>query len=449
MALKMDEKKEIYYNGEKLDSEEDNILPIYSLRKNEMKPKKAYTLIKEKLSKDNNSKLNLGTFCQTYMENEAELLIYDNLDKNASNKNEYVEITEIENRCIKILSNLWNVPKKKNYIGASVIGSSEGCMLGGLSMKFNWMDRAQKLGLNISKRKPNLIISAMYQVCWEKFCIYWDVEMRVIPIDDNCTSLNVDRAIECIDEYTIGVVGILGTTYTGEYDDIKKLNDSIEEYNKNTELKVYIHIDAALGGLITPFIDSNIEWDFRLNNVVSISTSGHKYGLVYPGVGWVIWKDKHYINKKLIFDIYYLQGKTPTISINFSKSASQIIGQYYNFVRYGFEGYNKIHSKTRTIAIYIYQEMDRMDIFKFYNCGREIPIIVYKLKDNSNIKWNLYDLKESLFMYGWQIPTYKLPQNLNNVVVQRIVCRAEFDYIMAKRLLSNIKESIKKLNMDL
>ena len=225
-----------------------------------------------------------------------------------------------------MIADLWNASEKEKFMGTSTIGSSEACMLGGMAMKFSWRKRAEKLGLDINAKKPNLVISSGYQVCWEKFCVYWDIEMREVPMDREHMSINLDKVMDYVDEYTIGVVGIMGITYTGRYDDIKALDNLIEEYNKQTDYKVYIHVDAASGGLYAPFVEPELEWDFRLKNVISINTSGHKYGLVYPGVGWVLWRDKKYLPEELIFKVSYLGGELPTMAINFSHSASQLIG---------------------------------------------------------------------------------------------------------------------------
>lgn len=260
---------------------------------------------------------------------------------------------------MNIIADLWHASKEEKFMGTSTIGSSEACMLGGMAMKFAWRNRAEKLGLDLNAHKPNLVISSGYQVCWEKFCVYWDIEMREVPMDENHLSINLDKVMDYVDEYTIGIVGILGITYTGRYDDIKGLNELVEQYNQTTDYKVYIHVDAASGGLYTPFTEPDLVWDFQLPNVISINTSGHKYGLVYPGVGWVLWRDQSYLPQELVFKVSYLGGELPTMAINFSHSAAQLIGQYYNFVRYGFDGYKAIHDKTHKVALYLAKEIEK------------------------------------------------------------------------------------------
>ncbi|MEG1004508.1 MAG: glutamate decarboxylase [Clostridium sp.] len=426
--------------------EEDVDLPKYTMAKNPVQPRVAYRLVKDELMDEGNARLNLATFCQTYMEDEATKLMAETLEKNAIDKSEYPQTTELENRCVNMIADLWHAPTDMKYMGTSTVGSSEACMLGGMAMKFRWRNRAKALGMDVTSKKPNLVVSSGFQVCWEKFCVYWDIEMRLVPLDEEHMSLNIDKVLDYVDDYTIGVVGILGITYTGKYDDIKKLNDVIEGYNKTAKLSVPIHVDAASGGLFAPFVEPDLVWDFKLKNVVSISTSGHKYGLVYPGIGWVMWKDEQYLPKELIFEVSYLGGTMPTMAINFSRSASQIIGQYYNFLRYGFEGYRQIHQRTKDVALYLAKEIKDMGLFEIYNDGANLPIVCYKLKNDANVQWTLYDLADRLAMNGWQVPAYPLPENLQDTIIQRIVCRADLGRNMAEQLITDMKSGIKALN---
>ena len=426
--------------------ESNESIPKYELAKKSIAPQVAYRLIKDDLLDEGNARQNLCTFCQTYMEDEAIKLMSETLEKNAIDKSEYPQTTDLENRCVNILANLWHAPKDENFMGTSTVGSSEACMLGGMAMKFRWRNRAKALGMDVTSKKPNLVISSGYQVCWEKFCVYWDIEMRLVPMDEEHMSINVDKVLDYVDDYTIGVVGILGITYTGKYDDIKALDKKLEEYNKTAKLSVPIHIDAASGGLFAPFVEPKLEWDFKLKNVVSISASGHKYGLVYPGIGWVLWRDKEYLPQELVFDVSYLGGKIPTMAINFSRSASQIIGQYYNFLRYGFEGYREIHQRTKDVAMYLASEIEKTGLFKIYNDGKDLPIVCYKLKDDAKVDWSLYDLADRLLMKGWQVPAYPLPENLQDIIIQRIVCRADLSHNLAELYIRDFKAAIEDLN---
>lgn len=426
--------------------ESNESIPKYELAKKSIAPQVAYRLIKDDLLDEGNARQNLCTFCQTYMDDEAVKLMSETLEKNAIDKSEYPQTTDLENRCVNILADLWHASKNESFMGTSTVGSSEACMLGGMAMKFRWRNRAKALGMDVTSRKPNLVISSGYQVCWEKFCVYWDIEMRLVPMDEEHMSINVDKVLDYVDDYTIGVVGILGITYTGKYDDIKALDKKLEEYNKTAKLTVPMHIDAASGGMFAPFIEPELEWDFRLKNVVSISTSGHKYGLVYPGIGWVLWRDKEYLPQELVFDVSYLGGKIPTMAINFSRSASQIIGQYYNFLRYGFEGYRQIHQRTKDVAMYLSSELEKTGLFEIYNNGENLPIVCYKLKEDAKVDWTLYDLADRLLMKGWQVPAYPLPADLQDTIIQRVVCRADFSHNLAELYLRDLKAAIEDLN---
>ena len=425
---------------------EEQDLPKYQLNETPVEPRIAYQVIKDQLLDEGNARLNLATFCQTYMEPEATKLMSETLEKNAIDKSEYPRTAEIENRCVNMIASLWHASPDESYLGTSTVGSSEACMLGGMAMKFAWRNRAEKLGLDIKAKKPNLVISSGYQICWKKFCTYWDIEMRTVPMDMKHQSLDMEHVMDYVDEYTIGIVGIMGITYTGRYDDIKKLDALVEEYNKHTDYKVYIHVDAASGGLYTPFMEPDIEWDFKLKNVVSINASGHKYGLVYPGIGWVLWRDKSFLPEELIFKVSYLGGEIPTMAINFSRSASQIIGQYYNFVRYGYKGFHEIHKRTHDVAVYLAKEIEKLGLFEIINDGSQLPIVCYKQKDDVKCKWTLYDLADRLAMAGWQVPAYPLPANLEDVEVQRIVVRGDFGMGMAHDFIEDLKRAIKQLN---
>ena len=426
--------------------ESNEPIPKYKLAKKSIAPQVAYRLIKDDLLDEGNARQNLATFCQTYMDDEAVKLMSETLEKNAIDKSEYPQTTDMENRCVNILADLWHAPKELNYMGTSTVGSSEACMLGGMAMKFRWRNRAKALGMDVTSKKPNLVISSGYQVCWEKFCVYWDIEMRLVPMDEQHMSINVDKVLDYVDEYTIGVVGILGITYTGKYDDIKALDKKLEEYNKTAKITVPIHVDGASGAMFAPFIEPDLKWDFQLKNVVSISTSGHKYGLVYPGIGWVLWKDKEYLPQELVFEVSYLGGKMPTMAINFSRSASQILGQYYNFLRYGFEGYRQIHQRTKDVAMYLSSELEKTGLFEIYNNGENLPIVCYKLKDDVKVNWTLYDLADRLLMKGWQVPAYPLPEDLQNVIIQRFVCRADLSRNLDDLLMRDLKAAIEDLN---
>ncbi len=424
---------------------EENIhLPKDSLNKDAVSAEVAYRLIKDEMVDEGNARQNLATFCQTYVEPEAEKLMGEFMAINAIDKSEYPQMTELENRCVNIIADLWNA-EEGEAMGTSTVGSSEACMLGGLAMKMRWTEQATEIRLDKNAQKPNIVISSGYQVCWEKFCCYWDVELRTVPMDEEHMSLNIETVMDYVDDYTIGIIGILGITYTGKFDDIKKLDDLVEKHNNIARIKIGIHVDAASGGLFVPFVHPGLKWDFTLKNVHSINTSGHKYGLVYPGIGWILWRNKKYVPEKLVFYVNYLGGEEPTMSINFSRSGSQIIGQYYVFFRYGLEGLQMIQRHTLNTAQHLAKTIESFGIFNIYNDASEIPIVCYALKDPDVHKWTLYELADRLAMKGWQVPAYTLPENLKHILIQRIVVRADFSVALADSLMRDMKEAIEYL----
>ncbi|MEN0589038.1 glutamate decarboxylase [Kurthia sp. Hakim RU_BHWE] len=419
---------------------------LKKLRKKPISAHIAYQLIKDQLIDEGNARQNLATFCQTYMEPEVTKLMSETMEKNAIDKSEYPEVARLETSCVNVLADLWNAPDTEEVMGTSTVGSSEACMLGGMAMKFRWRNLARERGLDLNAQKPNLVISSGYQVCWEKFCVYWDIEMREVPMDEEHLSINLDKVMDYVDEYTIGIVGILGITYTGKFDDIEALDQLVEKYNETHEHQLVIHVDGASGAMFVPFVDPDLAWDFRLKNVVSINTSGHKYGLVYPGVGWILWRNQEYLPKELIFDVSYLGGNMPTMAINFSRSASQVVGQFYNFYRLGYEGYREIHKHSQKAAINISKAIEETGLFKLYNDGENLPIVCYTLKEEADVSWNLYELADRLQMKGWQVPAYPLPADLDDIVIQRFVCRADLGQNLADSLIEDFLQCIEDLN---
>lgn len=425
----------------------DAFMPVDTMNKESVEPRIAYEMINEYLSIEGNATQNLATFCQTYMEPTATKIMAENFEKNAIDKDEYPMTANLENRCVAIIGDLWNVSQAEEPMGTSTVGSSEACMLGGLAMLFRWKKLADAAGVDRCTKRPNLIISSGYQVCWEKFCRYWDVEMRLVPLEKDHLSLNMDTVMSYADEYTIGIAAILGITYTGKYDDIETLDGLVENYNADhPHMPIRIHVDGASGAMVTPFVEPDLKWDFRCKNVWSISTSGHKYGLVYPGVGWVVWRSKEALPEDLIFWVSYLGGEEATVAINFSRSASQIVGQYYTFMRNGFEGYREIHQRTLDVARYMAEEIEAMGLFDLYEKASQIPIVCWALKEDSGVPWTLYDLADRLRMSGWLVPAYPMPANLQEVNVERLVVRQDFSMQLAISLIADMKKEIDNLN---
>ncbi len=417
----------------------DTPVPKYKIPKKEMPAEHAYNLVHDMLMLDGNARLNLATFVTTWMEPEAQKLMSETFDKNMIDKDEYPQTAEIEMRCVAMLAQLWHCEHPKNTIGCSTTGSSEACMLGGMAMKWRWRDRMRKQ--NKPTDKPNLVMGINVQICWDKFCRYWDIEMRQVPMAPGRYALNAEEAIKLCDENTIGVIGILGTTFTGEYEPIKEINDALDKLNNKTGWEIPIHVDAASGGFIAPFLQPHLKWDFRLKWVKSINTSGHKYGLVYPGVGWVVWRDKEELPEDLIFNVNYLGGQMPTFALNFSRPGNQIVAQYYNFLRLGFEGYKRVQQVSQDVAMYLSKELEKMGIFEILTNGSDIPVLCWKLKEPMN--FTVFDFSERLRYHGWQIPAYTFPENLTDIAVMRVVVKEGFSLELANLLLKDIKRALK------
>lgn len=398
---------------------------------------------------------NLATFCTTQMEPEAEKLMTNALNTNAIDKSEYPKTAAMENYCVSMLAHLWGIPNSekmyKDFIGTSTVGSSEGCMLGGLALLMSWKHRAENIGFDIKDlhhHQPNLVIMSGYQVVWEKFCTYWNVELRQVPIDQDHMSMDMDRVMDYFDENTIGIVGIQGITYTGAVDDIQRLDKLVDEYNKSAVMPVKIHVDGAFGAMFAPFVDGFNPWDFRLKNVVSINVSGHKYGMVYPGVGWIVWRHntEEYLPKEMRFEVPYLGSTVDSIAINFSHSGAHVVGQYYNFIRFGFKGYKAIMENVRNVSKKITNELENIGIFEIVNDGSQLPINCWKLADNADVNWNLYDLESELSKFGWQVPAYPLPKNRQDTTISRIVVRPSMSMTITNDFIDDLHMAIHNLN---
>ncbi|HEN47257.1 MAG TPA: glutamate decarboxylase, partial [Mizugakiibacter sp.] len=264
-----------------------------------------------------------------------------------------------------------------------------------------------------------------------------------IPIGEDRYVITPEEVIQRIDENTIGVVAILGTTFTGEFEPIEAIHDAVVAHNQHHDLAVPLHIDAASGGFVAPFIHPDLRWDFRLPNVVSINASGHKYGLVYPGVGWAIWRDRQHLPEDLVFHVNYLGGDMPTFTLNFSRPGNQIVGQYYNFLRLGRSGYTRIMQTLRDIAMELATAIVQLGPFELLSDGSTIPVFAFRLKDAS--RYSVYDVSERLRVRGWQVPAYTMPAAAEHVTVLRIVVREGFSRDMSELLLTDLGKVIKEL----
>jgi glutamate decarboxylase len=357
-------------------------------------------------------------------------------------KDEYPQTAEIELRCVNMIARLLNATENEAATGCSTIGSSEAAMLGGMALKWQWRKRRQKEGKPTDK--PNLVMGINVQVCWEKFCRYWEVEPRFVPMEGNRFHLDATEAIKLIDENTIGVIAIMGSTFDGSYEPVQEINDALEKLNRETGWQVPLHVDGASGGFIAPFLDPDLVWDFRLKWVKSINASGHKYGLVYPGVGWIIWRDRQELPEELIFHCNYLGGDLPNFALNFSRPGNQVVAQYYNFLRLGKEGYRQIHQACRDTALYLSGEIAKMGPFELITDGSTIPVFAWKLKEtiSDQTNYSLFDLADKLRERGWLVPAYTMPKNRQDLTVHRVVIKEGFSRDMADLLLRDIHSAI-------
>ena len=406
----------------------------------------AYQIVKDETFPQTQPRLNLATFVTTYMDEYGTRLMNEAVGINYIDETEYPRVAVMCGRCINMVANMWNSPEEAEWkTGAVGIGSSEACMLGGVAAWLRWRDRRRAQGKPYDK--PNLVMSTAYQVVWEKFCQLWQIEMRTVPITREHTTLNIDEAIRMCDENTICVVPIAGVTWTGMNDDIEALDKALDKYNAKTGYDIPIHVDAASGGFILPFINPRKKWDFRLKWVISISTSGHKYGLVYPGLGWVIWRDKKYLPDEMSFSVNYLGANVTQVGLNFSRPAAQILGQYYNFIHLGVEGYKEIHENSMNIAQYCHDEIGKMSCFTNYAKKIENPLFIWYMDEeyDKTAKWTLFDLQDKLMQKGWMVPAYTMPKDIEDMVVMRIVVRQGMSRDMADMLIADINDAVIEL----
>ena len=409
----------------------------------EKSPRHVFAAVRDELMLDGNSRQNLATVCQTWVDDEVRGLMALSIDKNLIDKDEYPQTAEIEARCVRMLADLWNAPAPETTLGCSTIGSSEAAMLGGLALKWRWRKARQAAGKPADR--PNMICGPV-QVCWHKFARYFDVEIREVPMEGDRLILDAAEVVKRVDENTIGVVPTLGVTFTGQYEPVKAISDALDRLQAETGLDVPIHVDGASGGFLAPFCAPDLPWDFRLPRVKSVNASGHKFGLAPLGVGWVVWREAADLPQELIFDVNYLGGNMPTFALNFSRPGGQVIAQYYNFLRLGREGYAKIHGACYETAQYLAREIAALGPFEMIYGGDPaggIPALCWKVKDGFDTKgYTLYDLADRLRSRGWQVPAYSMPADRQDLVIQRILVRHGVSLDLATLLVDDLKRAL-------
>ncbi|ALV50579.1 glutamate decarboxylase [Streptomyces althioticus] len=427
--------------------------PRHRLPDGPMAPSTAYQLVHDELMLDGNARLNLATFVTTWMEPEAGVLMMECRDKNMIDKDEYPRTAELERRCVAMLADLWHAPDPSKAVGCSTTGSSEACMLAGLAMKRRWALR--NAGRYPSREaRPNLVMGINVQVCWDKFCTFFEVEPRQVPMEGDRFHLDPAAAAELCDENTIGVVGILGSTFDGSYEPVAELCAALDDLQERTGLDVPVHVDGASGAMVAPFLDEDLVWDFRLDRVASVNTSGHKYGLVYPGVGWVLWRDAAALPEELVFRVNYLGGDMPTFALNFSRPGAQVVAQYYSFLRLGRDGYRAVQQAARDVATGLSARIEALGDFRLLTRGDELPVFAFTTAPDVTA-FDVFDVARRLRETGWLVPAYTFPANRQDLAVLRVVCRNGFSEDLADlfaedltRLLPDLRSQSHPLTRD-
>ncbi|MEU0666777.1 glutamate decarboxylase [Streptomyces lavendulocolor] len=425
-----------------LFSREPVSVPRHALPDGPMDPDTAYQLVHDELMLDGNARLNLATFVSTWAEPQAQRLMAECADKNMIDKDEYPQTAELETRCVHMLARLWHAEDPERAMGCSTTGSSEASMLAGLALKRRWQHRRRAAGKPADR--PNLVMGINVQICWEKFADYFEVEPRYVPMEGDRYHLTPETAVELCDENTIGVVAVLGSTFDGSYEPVAGIAAALDDLQARTGLDVPIHVDGASGAMIAPFVDPGLEWDFRVRRVASINTSGHKYGLVMPGVGWALWRDAEALPDDLVFHVNYLGGDMPTFALNFSRPGAQVVAQYYTFLRLGFDGYRRVQQTCRDVATRLAARIAELGPFELLTDGSEAPVFAFRLRDGVDA-YSVYDVSAALRERGWLVPAYTFPENRDDLEVLRVVVRNGFGHDLADLLLDDLRRVLARL----
>jgi glutamate decarboxylase len=454
--------RQIRYGSWRRD-EDASTVSKYRIPKSGINSQAAYQLLHDEMALDGNPLLNLASFVHTWMPEEANKLIVENLNKNIVDQDEYPAAAIVHNRCVSMIADLWKAPKDGKAVGTATAGSSEAIMLGGLAMKKRWQEARRAAGKDYFH--PNIVFGANAQVALEKFARYFDVETRLVPVKaENGFIMDPKDALRYIDQNTIGVIVILGSTYTGHFENVALMSELLDELQEREGLDVPIHVDGASGGFVAPFVYPHLKWSFDVPRVVSINTSGHKFGLVYPGLGWIVWRDERFLHKDLIFELHYLGSTEYSFTLNFSKPASPIIAQMFNFLNLGFDGYRRIALKDLRNARLLARALDSTyftvlsnvhvpvkkknplasfnndsDNPESYEAG--LPVVAFRLsdkfkKENPNVKQGW--VSTLLRTKGWIIPNYHAPKDEEDVEILRAVVRETLSEDLIERLIMDI-----------
>jgi glutamate decarboxylase len=410
-----------------------------------LNPRSAQNIVNGETLTDANPMQNLSSFLTTFTEPEEVEVAKANIMKNYIDHDMYPQVFAMEAKMVKWLHGLWNGPKNVEIYGAATVGSSEACMLGGLAHKWNWRQARQKAGKDAST--PNMVTGGNVQVVWKKFLRYFDVEPRIAPLEPGNYRLTTKHLDKLVDENTICVVAIAGQTFTGEDDDFEEIQDWLDQYEKRTGINIPMHIDAASGGFVNPFLYPDYKWDFRLPRVKSISASGHKYGLTPPGLGWVIFRERSVFNDNLVFYVNYLGGEQPTATLNFSRNAFQVACQYYLFLRLGREGYASIMRHAVTNAERLREKLVESGYFEIMNKTQRIPVVALTLKPQYK-NFTEFDVSAKVRERGWVLSAYSMPPNAESVRSLRVVVRPHLNTDVIDILANDIIKACKFLEAN-
>ncbi|MGW6536827.1 glutamate decarboxylase [Streptomyces sp. NPDC055051] len=416
--------------------------PRHRMPERPLPPSSAYQLVHDELMLDGNSRLNLATFVTTWMEPQAGVLMAECRDKNMIDKDEYPRTAELERRCVAMLADLWHAPDPSAAVGCSTTGSSEACMLAGMALKRRWAKR--NADRYPATARPNLVMGVNVQVCWEKFCTFWEVEPRLVPMEGDRYHLDAASAAALCDENTIGVVAVLGSTFDGSYEPVADICAALDALQADTGLDIPVHVDGASGAMVAPFLDEDLVWDFRLPRVSSINTSGHKYGLVYPGVGWALWRSAEQLPEELVFRVNYLGGDMPTFALNFSRPGAQVVAQYYTFLRLGREGFRAVQQTSRDVARGLAERIEAMGDFRLLTRGDQLPVFAFTTTPDTT-SYDVFDVSRRLRESGWLVPAYTFPAHREDLSVLRIVCRNGFSADLASLLVEDLNRLLPEL----
>ena len=418
--------------------------PDHQLPQSGMPADDAMRLVAEEMVLDGIPFRNLATFVTTWMEPQAQRLIADNLHRNYIDHAEYPQTAEIEQRCIRMLADLYHAPGET--VGTRTQGSSEAIMLGALSLKWKWRERREAAGKPVDR--PNLVFGGDVHVVWEKFCRYFDVEPRIIPLQNDKLTIGPEDVEPFLDENTIGVAAVLGTTFTGHTDDIVGIDALLGRLRDERGLEIPLHVDGASGGFVWPFLYPDSPWDFRLDSVRSINVSGHKYGLVYPGLGWLVFREPSDLPEDLVFYENYLGKRDATFTLNFSTASSMVLAQYYNFVRYGFDGYRYIMETMQANARGLAEQIVATGHFQLVGEpeAEQLPLVAFKLVEERN--YDEFDVASQLAAErGWMVPAYTLPPNAEHMTIMRVLVKRALGHSLANTLAGDIAQACETLSV--